>query len=249
MSIPANNPEFQTTHWSVVASSRREQDSELRRESLGKLYQSYWYPLFAYLRRKGKTPDDAADLVQGFFAELIDKDFLNTVEPDKGRFRWFLKSAIHRFASKERDKSNALKRGGGRQLFSLDLSSAEQRYQMEPIDGWTAERLYERRWALQVLEHALQKLRDTYRESDSLSLYEALQPTLTGHRFSQQEYEQIGGRLEMSAGSVKVAAYRMRERYRDALVAITQQTLTDSGSVDDELDQLLNALQGQESRK
>lgn len=232
---------FNTTRWHLVTSSQNA-DSQVRRESLGELCKTYWYPLFAYLRRKGNSAEQASDCVQGFFLELIDKDFLSAVSPDRGRFRWFLMSAVTRYASKEYAKQNAIKRGGGKNIFSLDIDSAEQRYQLEPVDGWTAEKLFDRRWALEVLAQALSQLRDEHEAKGKLELYEALQTSLAGQPLSGEECDAIGQRLAMSPVAVKVAAHRLKEKYRRALVDIVAQTLDDPSAVDNELETLLQAL-------
>ncbi len=237
------NDEFKTTHWSLVVSSR-EKDSVTRRDSLGELCEAYWYPLFAYLRRKGHGPEEAADYVQSFFVELIDKDFLEAVSPEKGRFRWFLMSAIKRFVGKDKEKQSAQKRGGGLKLFSLNIDDAEQRYQTEPVDGWTAEKLFDRRWALAVLQQALAQLRREQEEKGKLDLYLALQSTLTGIQITQQQYEEIASKFEMTPAAVKVAALRLRDKYRKTLQNIVAQTVVESDRVDDELDELLAALRG-----
>ena len=238
-----SNHEFKTTHWSLVVSSK-EKDSSVRRKSLGELAESYWYPLFAYLRRKGHDPDQASDYVQGFFADLIDKDFLEYVSPEKGRFRWFLMSAIKRYISKDVEKQSAQKRGGGRQFFSLDIADAEQRYQLEPVDGWTPEKLFDRRWALSILSQALDQIREEQSQKGKLELYFALQPTLSGVQISQERYEEIAARFSMTAGAVKVAALRLREKYRETLKSIVAQTVIEDDRIEDELDELLNALRG-----
>lgn len=243
MSDAQNDQRFQTTHWSLVVSSR-ETDQSLRRQSLEELCSAYWYPLFAYLRRIGYSPEDTADYVQGFFVELIDKSFLKQVSPDKGRFRWFLMAAIKRFVSKQIEKKLAIKRGGGRQFVSFDVNDAEKRYQLEPTDGWTAEKLFDRRWALEVLQKALQQVRNELEVKGKLNLFLALQPTLAGVQISQQQYETIGQELSMTAGAVKVAAMRLRDKYRKAMQNIVGQTLKEYDSIDDELDQLLTALRG-----
>ena len=136
MTNPPSGSGFNTTCWHVVTTSR-DNDSAIRRESLGELYQTYWYPLFVYLRRKGHSQEQSADYVQGFFLELIDKDFLAAVSPEKGRFRWFMMSAIGRFVSKQTEKNLAQKRGGNVNTFSLDAEQAEKRYQQEPAGDWT----------------------------------------------------------------------------------------------------------------
>ena len=233
--------EFRTTHWSVIVSSR-EQDSDVRQKSLGELCETYWYPLFAYLRRNGHSPEETADYVQGFFVELIDKDFLEAVSPEKGHFRWFLMSAIKRFVSKQIEKQSAQKRGGNRQLFSLNMDDAEQRYQMEPVDGWSAEKLFDRRWAMTVLQQALDQLRSEQEKNGKLELYLELQPTLSGVSMTTEQYTAIGGRLGMLAGAVKVAAMRLRQKYRDAIRDIVSQTVVGLDDVSDELDELYSAL-------
>ena len=237
------NHEFETTHWSVIVSSR-EDDSGIRRDSLGELCSAYWYPLFAFLRRKGHSPEEAADYVQSFFMELIDKNFLEAVSPEKGRFRWFLKSAVGRYVAKQKEKQRAQKRGGDRTIFSLNIDDAEQRYQLEPVDGWTADKLFDRRWALEVLQQALTRLREQYESRGKLELYLALQPTLSGSPMSGEQYLEISERFGMLEGAVKVSALRLREKYRDAIGEIVAQTVVESDRVADELDELLAALGG-----
>ena len=239
---PANH-EFATTHWSMIVSSR-EKDSHVRRDSLGELCTLYWYPLFAFLRRKGHGPDESADYVQGFFAELIDKDFLKAVSPEKGRFRWFLMSAVKRHVADEVEKQNAQKRGGDRAFLSLNVEDAEQRYQMEPVDGWSAEKLFDRRWALTVLQQALDRLREQHEKKGKLELYLDLQPTLSGVPMTGDQYAEIAEKFRMSESAVKVSALRMREKYREMIRQIVAQTVVETDRVSDELDELLSALKG-----
>ncbi len=243
MKETGSNNEFKTTHWSLIVSSR-EKDSIVRRDSLGVLCEAYWFPLFAYLRRKGHTPEQAADYVQGFFVELIEKDFLEAVSPEKGHFRWFLMSAIKRFVANQIEKQTAQKRGGDRQFFSLDVDDAEQRYQLEPVDGWSAEKLFDRRWALAVLQQALDRLQAQQEEKGKLELYLALQPTLSGVPLTLEQYTDIGQRFGILAGAVKVAALRLRRKYRETIREIVAQTVIQSDDVSDELEELLSALRG-----
>ena len=243
MDRPKANCEFETTHWSMVVSSR-EKDSGIRRQSLGKLCELYWYPLFVFLRRKGFDPDASSDLVQGFFVELIDKEFLDAVSPDKGRFRWFLKSAIKRYTAKQLEKQSAQKRGGDRTFFSLDVQDAEQKYQMEPVENWSAEKLFDRQWGLTVLQQALTALATEYESKKKSELYSALQKTLSGQQMTQEEYQEIGDRFQMTANAVKVTALRLRQKYRDMIREIVAQTVTESDRVSDEIDELFNALSG-----
>ena len=224
--------------------SSREKDSEIRRDSLGELCEAYWYPLFAYLRRKGHSPEQAADYVQSFFLELIDKEFLDAVSPEKGHFRWFLMSAIQRYVSKQIAKQSTQKRGGNRQFFSLNVDDAEQRYQLEPVNGWSAEKLYDRRWAMAVLQQALNRLQAEQEKKGKLDLYLALQPTLSGVSMTLDQYTEIGARFGILAGAVKVAALRLRQKYRDTIREIVAQTVVESAEVADELNELLSALRG-----
>jgi RNA polymerase sigma-70 factor (ECF subfamily) len=188
--------------------------------------------------------DAASDYVQGFFLELIDKEFLATVSPEKGRFRWFMMSAIGRFVSKQTAAQKALKRGGDKATFSLDVQKAEERYQREPIEDWTPEKLFDRRWALEVLAKALAKLEEEHEAKGKLELYRELQGTLGGEALTAESCEAIGERLGMSPVAVKVAAHRLKDKYRTALVDVVSNTLADPESVDDELDNLFQALAG-----
>lgn len=243
MDEPSPSDPFQTTHWNLVVSSRQS-DAELRQQSLSELCRDYWYPLFIYLRRKGYTPDQAADYVQGFFLQLIDKSFLDAVEPEKGRFRWFLKSAIQRYIANEVKRQTAQKRGGGWVGWSLDVEDAERRYQLEPDEGWTAEKLYDRRWAVSILGQALERLEAQQREKHRLDLYRDLQATLSGMPMTGQQYQEVADKHGMTTGAVKVAALRLRERYRQFLIELVRQTVTDPDIVDNELNELLSALRG-----
>ncbi len=240
--VPAR---FHTTQWSVVISAREDSnnDSLLRRSSLEKLCSIYWMPLFSYLRRKGYGPEDSADFVQGFLSELIEKDYVNAVAQERGRFRWFLTSAIARYVSKQVEQKMAVKRGGNVKTFSIDHDQAEKSYLNEPVDGWTAEKLFDRRWALTVLQQTLSQLETKYLGLDQAKLYERLRPFLLAGG-GEQTYREIAEELGMSEGAVKVAAARMRERYRKSLRLIVSETLSDEESLEDELDVLLGSLRG-----
>ena len=180
-------------------------------------------------------------------AELIEKDFVKAVDRERGRFRWFLMSAINRYISKQIEKSQAIKRGGAVRTFSIDLSidvqSAEKNYQNEPTDGWTAEKIFDRRWALTVLKQTLQQLESDYKQLDQSALFQLLQPMLMVDQ-GKVKYRDIAKEMGMSEVAVKVAATRMRQRYRKKLSNIVCQTLADPESLDDELGILLAALRG-----
>src|ERR1035438_5489491 len=152
---------FTTTHWSLVLNAR-DPSSPLATEALEKLCRTYWYPLYVYVRRQGEDDETAKDLTQGFFARLLEKNYLAQVQREKGKFRSFLLASLKHFLADERDKARAQKRGGGQPIISLDDTTAEDRYRLEPVDAMDAEKLYERRWALTVLEQARQRLKAEY---------------------------------------------------------------------------------------
>lgn len=243
--------EFRTTHWSIVVAARNDSknDSETRRASLEDLCSAYWMPLFVYLRRKGISPNDSADYVQGFFSELIEKDFVKAVDQERGRFRWFLMSAVNRFVAKQIERNQTIKRGGQKTLLSIDVQTAERDYRNEPVDGWTAEKIFDRRWALSVLKQTLDSLDRHYQGLGQSALFERLRPLLMAGSQKPQTYKAIADQLEMTEGAVKVAASRMRDRYKTKLSEIVSRTLADPDSLDDELDVLLNALRGPKTGK
>lgn len=238
---------FQTTQWSIVIGARDRPDAQTREESLRELCHAYWYPLFAYLRRKGHSPEDADDLVQGFFAELIEKDsYLNSVDPERGRFRWFLMHAIRQYALRVHNRASAKKRGGDVRIISYDVTQAEQRYGLEPVEGWTPEKLFDRRWAVTILQQALEELAERYKESSRRPLFEALLPSLQSASMPDgaQSYRDLAHQFAMSEAAVKVFAMRMRNAYRDALRATVARTVADPENLDGELHELLRALRG-----
>ena len=212
--------------------------------ALDELCAAYWIPLYAFARRRGESEADAQDLVQGFFAALIEKGYLADADRERGRFRTFLLAAFKHFASKERDKAKALKRGGGRTRLSLDFEDGERRYRLEPEDDRTPEDVFEKRWALTLLDRAAERLAARYRSSgpEQAERFDALRPLITGG--PTQPYRAIGERLGMSETAVKVAAHRMRQRYREALRAEIADTVTDPVLVDDEIVRLMDAVRG-----
>src|SRR5215831_4682317 len=171
--------QFASTHWSlVVAAGQRELPES--REALATLCRLYWYPLYAYARRRLPRPEDAQDLTQEFFARLLERDYLRQADPQRGRFRSFLLTAFKHFLANEHERANAQKRGGGRKVLPLDFPNGERRYQREPGHAATAEALYERGWALTLLEQALARLRDEQAAAGKGPLFECLKETLTG---------------------------------------------------------------------
>src|SRR2546426_2760734 len=191
---------FVTTHWSVVLAAGRT-DSTHRRAALEKLCRTYWYPLYAFVRRLGHSPHDAEDLIQGFFAQCIEKNYLHTADRQKGRFRSFLLIALKRFLANEWDRARTRKRGGDRQIISLD---AEQRYASEPASTLSPDKLFERRWALTLLENVLAKLKAEQLEAGRGAIFEALQPVLTSRG---TPYSELAQRLGLTESAVKVAVH------------------------------------------
>jgi RNA polymerase sigma-70 factor (ECF subfamily) len=228
---------FANTRWSVVLAA---QDPVRTKTALGELYQTYWYPLYAYVRRRGYSAEDAQDLTQAFFARLLEKNWLDAVAPEKGRFRAFLLAALKHFLANEWDKAQAQKRGGGLVPVSLD---AETRYQREPRDELSPDRLFDRQWALALLETVLNQLRAEHDTNDKRRLFEALRGTLTGDQ-PEAGYAELGRQLGLNEGAIKVAVHRLRKRYRELLRAEIAQTVSDPGQVAEELRSLFAAFQG-----
>jgi RNA polymerase sigma factor (sigma-70 family) len=241
-SAPPGAREFATTRWTVVLSAGRS-DSTHARDALAKLCQAYWYPLYAYVRRQGHGPHDAQDLTQEFFARLIEKNYLGDVNREKGRFRSFLLASLKHFLANEWDKARALKRGGGHTIIPLEVDTAETRYSLEPPDPLSADKIFERRWALTLLEQVLAHLREEFVFSGKVALFEEFKGCLTGDRDSLP-YSEMGRKLGMSEGAVKVAVHRLRQRYRELLRAEIANTVAGPNEVDEELRYLFSVLAG-----
>jgi DNA-directed RNA polymerase specialized sigma24 family protein len=242
--VPSRDPGFRTTRWSVVLAVRN-QDPVQGQRALAELCRTYWYPLYAYIRRRGTSPPDAEDLTQGFFQRLLEKDYLGDLTPGRGRFRSFLLSALKHFLANEWDRSRARKRGGGCLHFSLDQLDAEERYRFEPADLRTPEALYEQGWALAVLDRVLARLREEFASGERGGLFDELKPFLAGEA-ATGAYEGIGARCGLKVGAIKVAVHRMRRRYGDLLRAEIAATLEDPNDVEDEIRHLLVALAGEQ---
>ena len=211
------------------------------RRALEELARSYWFPLYAFIRRQGRSAAQAEDLAQEFFARLLEKKYLADVDRSKGKFRSFLLASLKHFLANERDRSRALKRGGGAPLLALDALDAEARYALEPADTLTAERLFDRRWALAVLDQVMARLRRDYADSGRLALYAALKDCLA-RGTSALNYAQLADALGMTQWAVKVAAHRLRRRYRDLLRSEIAQTVDSPRQVEEEIAYLLNCL-------
>ena len=242
VSPPAVAGNFTPTHWSVVVAAGRN-DSTHARVALEKLCRAYWPPIYAFVRRQGHSPHDAQDLTQEFFARLLEKNYLAEVDRSKGRFRSFLLASLKHFLANEWDKSQAQKRGGGQILIPIDAATAETACGFQPADNSTAEKIYERRWALTLLDQVLRRLRADYARDGKEKLFEQLKPTLT-EASRTIGYAEIATRLESTEGAVKVAVHRLRARYRELLRAEIGETVATHGEVEDEIRNLFAALAG-----
>jgi RNA polymerase sigma-70 factor (ECF subfamily) len=209
------------------------------REALAAICREYWYPLYAFVRRTGKSEPDAQDLTQEFFARLLEKGWLASVEPERGRFRCWLLAAMKHFLAKEWRDARREKRGGRLELVALDALSPEERYAREPADHLTADQLYDRRLALDLLERGLARLELEAVSPEKKAQFAALKFSLTGERIPLAD---VAARLHMSEGAVKVAIHRLRERYRALIRAEIAETVQNPEDVDSELAELFAAL-------
>lgn len=223
----------------MLAAGRR--SSPRSREALAALCQSYWFPIYAFVRAQGNSTHDAQDLTQEFLARLLESNFLGDVERTKGRFRSFLLASLKHFLSNERDKARAKKRGGGRTPLSFDFDSAEGRFRLEPAHDQTPERIFERRWALTLLDQVLTRLRDEFAAAGKARSFDRLKAYLTGDAGSAS-YADVAAELATTEGAVKVAVHRLRRRYRKLLREAIAQTVADAAEIDDEIRELFTAL-------
>jgi len=229
----ARAAQFANTRWSLILVSRQH-DKPGSREALEKLCALYWYPLYAFVRRKGYDHHQAEDLTQAFFERLLEKHFLAEVKPEAGRFRSFLLAALNHFLANEWDKTQAEKRGGGKTLVSFDSEPLETRYRLEPVDHTTPETLYERRWAMTILDQALAQLQREYTADGNGGLFEALKNCLSGGNAPVSRAE-IAGQLHINVNSLDTAIHRLRQRYRVALRKQIAPTVNSTEEIDEEV--------------
>jgi RNA polymerase sigma factor (sigma-70 family) len=242
--MSAAHDRFLTTQWSMVlAAGGTASDEMSQTQALATLCELYWYPLYAFVRRRGYDPDAAQDLTQSFFARVIEKAYLRDATPTRGRFRSFLLGSLKHFLANEWDHAHALKRGGGVTVLPLDveLGDGENRYRLEPADDETPEHLFERQWALALLERTLARLREEHAEAGKGAQFDVLKPVLTGEPLDET-YAQLGERLGMSEGAVKVAVHRLRRRMRALLEEEIARTVADPREADDEIQYLFGVL-------
>ncbi len=236
--------QFATTQWNVVLAARDGSESQARL-ALGSLCEAYWFPLYAYVRHRGHAADEARDLTQAFFADLLSRDFLSAIDRSKGRFRSFLLASLEHFLSHERDKARALKKGAGVRTLSLDADLAETRYRHEPADHLTPELVFERRWGLTVMERAMERLRAETR--DQSERFEQLKACLTGD--NPERYREIALTLGMTENAVKTAVHRLRERYGRLLREEVAETVASAAEVDEEVRHLLSVIRPWQDRE
>ncbi len=243
MAIENSPPEgggvFRTTQWSMVLNAGSH-DSIVAAAALEQLCQRYWYPLYACVRRSGYSHEDAADMTQSFFARVVEKKTLMGVEPGVARFRSFLLTALKHFMINEWQSANRLKRGGGKQIVSLD-EKADELYRAEPSHDVTPDKLFEKRWALSVVETALGKLRAEFVMAEKPGLFDVLKPALSGEKLNRG-YAEVATDFGLSESAVKVAVHRMRKRFGEVLRAEVVETIRDPSEVDDEVRYLIRAL-------
>lgn len=230
---------FQTTRWSVVRIAGGRGTPEAS-EALAALFEAYWYPLYAHARRGGLGIEQAQDSTQAFFVRLLEKGDLAAADRTRGRFRSFLLASFQHFLCNWRDHERALRRGGGRPVLSLDFAAGESRFGLEPSHESTAERAFDRQWALTLLERALDRLRSEYQRAGKGDLFDHLRPALAGDR--AVPYADLAGRLGMTEGAVKVAVHRLRGRCRELVREEISHTVTSPEEVDRELRDLFAAL-------
>ena len=239
--MQSNGPgQFRTTHWSVVLSAK-DTDSPESGRAIATLCETYWYPLYAYVRRTGYAPEQAEDLTQAFFARFLEKRLWESVDKNRGRFRSFLLKTVKNFLADEHDKSMALKRGGGKALISLEAQQAEERYQLEPAHDIRPETLFERRWALSVLSAVFDRLGKDYAKAGKAELFRVIQAFLAPD-FDQADFQSAVEQLQMKEGTLRMAIHRLRRRYGQLLQEEVAHTVAHEDEVEDEIRHLHTVL-------
>jgi len=236
----AGRRNFPTTHWTLVLNAASPVKAE-GRAALALLCENYWYPLYAFVRRRGYAREEARDLTQEFFLRILEGRYLDRADPEKGRFRSFLLTSCRFFLSDELDRARAQKRGGGAVL-PFEIASGEERFEREPRDKETPERIYERRWALSVLERAVSQLREEYEAHGRLDQFDKLKAFLIAG--SEAPYAVLAREMGTSEGALKVAIHRLRKRYREFFRMEIAATVADPDEIDEELRFLAAALRG-----
>jgi RNA polymerase sigma factor (sigma-70 family) len=239
-SAPLDGSDFRTTHWSLILLAGGSAESRAK-DALECLCRAYWPPLYAYVRRQGHSPHDAQDLTQEFFARLLEKNYIQLADPERGRFRSFLLKSLKHFLVNEWARGQAQKRGGGQRVFSLDEEAAERIYQQEPVGQVPPESLYDKRWAMTLLERAMERLGADYAKAGKQVLFDQLRPLLVAEA-SNDTYRELATSLGMSEGAVKVALHRLRHRFRDTVREEVGETVASPADVDEELRCLMSSM-------
>ena len=248
-SVGGEAGQFHTTRWTLVLASARDQ-SQTGRAALAALCQIYWYPLYAFARRRGHSPHDSQDLTQGFFLHILEHRALSGVDRLKGKFRSFLLACFQNYLSVETRRAHRLKRGGQCQFVSLDLESAENRYRYEPADYLTAEKIFEARWALTLLDHAMTVLREEYVGRGKELVFNTLRGYAgIGENTSEASYEEAAKALGIGVGTVKTFIHRLRNRYLAVLREEVARTVSDPAEIESEIRALCDALIAAEGLK
>ncbi len=238
--VPDKAEWFTATHWSVVLMAGQASSPQAA-EALEKLCRTYWYPLYAYVRRQGHSPHDAQDLTQEFFARLLARNYLGTVGREKGKFRSFLLAALNHFMADERDRARADKRGGGRALISLNEDDAETRYQADLASPLTPDKIFEKRWATTLLEQAFAKLREESVAAGNAERFDRLKVFLQ-EGTDAGDYAAVGSELGMAANTAAAAVHRLRQRYKNLVRAEVANTVASPDEIKEEMNYLLAAL-------
>jgi RNA polymerase sigma factor (sigma-70 family) len=233
---------FQTTNWSVLRKAAAGPSTEAH-EALGRLCETYWPPVYAFIRVRGHSPSDAEDLTQSYFARFFEKGYIRDFQPERGRFRTFLRASVTHFLANEWDRGRAVKRGGGQAGISLDAATAEERLRLEPVDRLTPETVFERQWAASVLARCLERLRREQEASGGGERFGHLKAFLSGDG-EGSGYAALARELGLSESAVRVAVHRLRRRFCAVLREEVAETLADPSEVDAEIRWLLEAVRG-----
>jgi len=241
-SIPGDPAQFRTTRWSVILAAAESQIPG-GQAALSDLCEHYWYPLYAFARRRGYAPHDAQDLTQGFFLHLLEHRALKRADPLKGKFRSFLLASFRNFLADEADRARSLKRGGNLEFVFLDAEDAENRYRSEPADHLTAEKIFDARWAMTLLARAVERLREQCVADGETSRFEVLSAFVgVAVGKTPPSYEEVAKSLGISAGAVKTAIHRFRKQYATLLRQEIGRTVSDPVEIDEEIHSLCEAL-------
>jgi len=227
------------TRWSIVLNARA--GDERAERALAEICEAYWFPLYVFVRRSGRSAEDAEDLTQSFFAKLIEKGYLDKADQERGRLRSFLLTSLKHFMADEWDKSQAQKRGGGKQLVSIDQAAAEERYALEPKDEASPDRLFEKRWALTLLENIVDQLRQEFAASGKEAIFTGLQPFLAWNS-ADESYAEVCGKIGISENAARVTVFRMRKRFGELMRLSIAETVATEEEVDEEMKFLMGVI-------